>query len=123
MEICKYEPWKNAKLADGTLKPLISGYCVANVVLKTKAGKVLLPQTHIDILQGPEDGNLLYVGQVEEARLGLRSFKAQIESLASEIQDGKRKQKTQKYHGRGTCHSHSLDFLQRLTVRSYVPKC
>ena len=29
-----------------------------------------------------------------------------------EFQDGKRKQASQRYHGRGTVHSHSLDFLQ-----------
>ena len=29
-----------------------------------------------------------------------------------EFQDGKRKPKGQQYHGRGTVHSHSLDFLQ-----------
>lgn len=29
-----------------------------------------------------------------------------------EFQDGKRKAATQRYHGRGTVHSHSLDFLQ-----------
>ena len=29
-----------------------------------------------------------------------------------EFQDGKRKQGTQRYHGRGTVHSHSLDFLE-----------
>ena len=31
-----------------------------------------------------------------------------------EFQDGKRKQATQKYHGRGTVHSHSLDFLENI---------
>eukprot|EP00971_Amphidinium_carterae_P130373 2582834-Amphidinium_carterae.3 len=31
-----------------------------------------------------------------------------------EYQDGKRKQGTQRYHGRGTIHSHSLDFLENL---------
>ena len=31
-----------------------------------------------------------------------------------EFQDGKRKTGTQKYHGRGTTHSHSLDFLENL---------
>ena len=32
-----------------------------------------------------------------------------------EFQDGKRKPASQKYHGRGTVHSHSLDFLENLT--------
>ena len=31
-----------------------------------------------------------------------------------EFQDGKRKQASQRYHGRGTVHSHSLDFLQNV---------
>ncbi|CAE7523899.1 PIF1, partial [Symbiodinium necroappetens] len=31
-----------------------------------------------------------------------------------EFQDGKRKRGTQKYHGRGTTHSHSLDFLENI---------
>lgn len=31
-----------------------------------------------------------------------------------EFQDGKRKEATQKYHGRGTVHSHSLDFLDNV---------
>ena len=31
-----------------------------------------------------------------------------------EFQDGKRKQASQRYHGRGTVHSHSLDFLENV---------
>ena len=31
-----------------------------------------------------------------------------------EFQDGKRKQASQKYHGRGTTHSHSLEYLENL---------
>ena len=31
-----------------------------------------------------------------------------------EFQDGKRKKATRTYHGRGTTHSHSLDFLQNI---------
>lgn len=31
-----------------------------------------------------------------------------------EFQDGKRKLASQKYHGRGTVHSHSLDFLENM---------
>lgn len=33
-----------------------------------------------------------------------------------EFQDGKRKRATQKYHGRGTVHSHSLDFLENMSA-------
>ena len=92
MEICEYPKWKDAKLADGSVKPLISGYCIADIVLRTKAGKVVLPKTHIDVLQGPENGNLLYIGQVEEERLGLNSFREQIEALADDIKNGKKEQ-------------------------------
>ena len=33
-----------------------------------------------------------------------------------EFQDGKRKRASQKYHGRGTVHSHSLDFLENVAA-------
>ena len=90
VQIVEYDKWRMAKLADGTLKPLISGYCVATIVIRTKAGEVVLPETHIDVLQGPESGNLLYLGQKEELRLGLRSFKKQIEDLAAEIKKARK---------------------------------
>ena len=92
VEKIEYKKWKNAKLADGTVKPMISGYLIADIVLRTKAGEVLLPKTHIDILQGPENGQLLYIGAKEEARLGFTSFKKQIEKLAVDIRDGKKEQ-------------------------------
>ena len=92
VDIVEHDEWQEATLADGTRKKVISGYCIADIVLQTKAGKLNLPRTHIDILQGPESGNLLYVGQAEEARLGLSSFKAQLETLAGEINAGKRHQ-------------------------------
>ena len=41
-----------------------------------------LPQSEIDILKGPEKGNLLYIGQEEERRLHLKSYKQQLEELA-----------------------------------------
>ena len=61
-------------------------------MLRTKAGEVILEKTHIDVLQGPEEGNLLYIGKAEERRLGLTSFKEQVENLAEEIKNGNRKQ-------------------------------
>ena len=42
----------------------------------------------------------------------LQTVKAHVTRL--EFQDGKRKRGTQSYHGRGTVHSHSLDFLDNL---------
>ena len=42
----------------------------------------------------------------------LQTVKAHVTRL--EFQDGKRKRGTQSYHGRGTTHSHSLDFLDNL---------
>ena len=53
---------------------------------------MLLDQTHIDVLQGPEAGNLLYIGKAEERRLGLSSFKEQLKTLAGEIQNGTKPQ-------------------------------
>ena len=32
-EIMEYETWRDAVLADGTTEPLISGYCIADIVL------------------------------------------------------------------------------------------
>ena len=52
VEIVEYDDWKTAQLADGTSKPMISGHCIADIVIRTKAGEVILPRTHIDILQG-----------------------------------------------------------------------
>ena len=68
-------------------------YCIFDIVLRTKAGEVILEKTHIDVLQGPEEGNLpYYIGKAEERRLGLTSFKEQVENLAEEIKNGTRKQ-------------------------------
>lgn len=85
IKIVEDEKWRDAVLANGTVEPLISGYCIADIVLRTKAGEVLLDQTHIDVLQGPESGNLLYIGKAEERRLGLSSFKEQVKNLADDI--------------------------------------
>ena len=66
------------------------------------AGEVLLDQTHIDVLQGPEVGNLLYIGKAEERRLGLSSFKDQLEALAGEIKDGKKEQPSAPKRAKGS---------------------
>ena len=50
--------------------------------LVTRAGVVILPRTHIDILQGPEKANLLYLGKVEEKRLQLKTYAEQLEEVA-----------------------------------------
>ena len=57
-----YDKPKPAKLADGSLKNVILGYCVADIELVTKAGTVVLPFSHIDIIEGPEKANLIYIG-------------------------------------------------------------
>ena len=53
-----YETPRLATLADGAKVPSILGEFVANIELRTIAGVVELPNTTIDILQGPEKGNL-----------------------------------------------------------------
>ena len=47
-EIFYYEKPKAAKLADGSVKNTIVGFCLLDVELITKAGTVVLPRTHID---------------------------------------------------------------------------
>ena len=77
-----YAKPKPAKLADGTVQDLNTGYCIADIELVTRAGTVILPRSTIDILQGPEKANLIYIGEEEEKRLKLRSYKQQLEDLA-----------------------------------------
>ena len=81
-EVFYYEEPKPAKLADGSVKNSIVGFCVLDVELITRAGNVVLPRTHIDVLEGPESTNLLYLGQVEERRLSLKTFAEQLEDMA-----------------------------------------
>ena len=71
-----------AKLADGTVANIIMGYAVLDIDLVTRAGRVVLARTHIDVLDGPEADNLLYLGKAEEQRLNLKSFAQQLEQLA-----------------------------------------
>ena len=68
----KYEKPQLAELADGQVKPIISGYLLADIELETPAGKVVLPSWHVDVLQGPNMDNLLYMGQREETELQLQ---------------------------------------------------
>ena len=82
VEVIEYPKPLNATLANGEVGPLVTHYCVAKVVLSTKAGDVVLPRTHIDVLQGPIKGHLLYIGKAEEKRLKLRSFASQLEDVA-----------------------------------------
>ena len=77
-----YDKVKPAKLCDGSLKDSIIGCCLADVELVTRAGIVILPRTHIDILQGPEQANLLYLGKVEEKRLRIKTYAEQLEEVA-----------------------------------------
>ena len=82
VEIFNYEKPKPAKLADGSVQNLITGFCIADIELVTKAGTVVLPRSHIDVLQGPESANLIYIGEAEEKRLQLKSYAQQLEELA-----------------------------------------
>ena len=91
VEIHKYDRPRPAKLADGSVKDLIIGYCVADIELVTRAGPVVLARNHIDILDGPETENLLYIGEAEERRLKLKSYAQQLEELAKKRGNLKRK--------------------------------
>ena len=53
-ELVPYKTPLNATLIDGSTGPNVTHYLVADVVLTTKAGEVVLPRTHIDVLSGPE---------------------------------------------------------------------
>ena len=81
---------KCATLADGSKKPIIIGYLYANVTLKTGAGIVTLSNVYIDVIDGKDEGNLMLVGKVEEAALGLKSMAQQLRELAK-VHEGKRK--------------------------------
>ena len=88
-----YEQPRPAKLADGSVKNVIKGYCIADIELVTKAGTVVLPRSHIDILDGPENANLIYIGEAEEKRLKLRSYAEQLEDLARKCEESSKKDK------------------------------
>ena len=62
-EIVQYDKPLTATLIDGSTGPAVTGYVVADVVLTTKCGEVVLPRTHIDVLEGPEKNRLLYIHQ------------------------------------------------------------
>ena len=81
------EPLK-ATLCDGTQRDAIIGYVVADVTLKTAAGKVTLEKTNVDILKGPEKNFILYLGQAEETRLNLKSYARQLEEMAERSKAG-----------------------------------
>ena len=81
-KVVYFQQPKPAKLADDSVKDAILGYCVADIELVTKAGTVILPRSHIDVLDGPETANLIYIGEAEEKRLKLRSYAEQLEDLA-----------------------------------------
>ena len=80
-----YDNPKKDKLADGSVQSIILDYSIVDVELVTRVGKVILARTHVDVIQGPEEELLLYVGEAEEKRLKLRSFADQIEDLAKRI--------------------------------------
>ena len=71
-----------ATLANGAKVPAIIGQFVSDIELLTSAGIVELPGTTVDILKGPEQGNLLYIGREEESRLCLKSYRDQLAEVA-----------------------------------------
>ena len=83
ISMSKYSPPRTAILANGAKVPSILGYLVADVMVKTRAGEVILPQTKIDVLKGPETKAMLYLGKEEEARLGLKTYAEQLEDVAA----------------------------------------
>ena len=84
----KYENPHLAELANGEVKPIISGYLLADIELETPAGKVVLPHWHVDVLQGPTTDDLLYMGQREESELKLKSYSEQLTELAAKQNNG-----------------------------------
>ena len=78
------------------LKELDRGYICGDMYNTGRAGRNW--KGHV---LGPED---------ENSNIG--TVVAHVTRL--EFQDGKRKQASQRYHGRGTVHSHSLDFLENV---------
>ena len=82
-----YAKRRTATLCDGSKKDIIVGHFVANITLITPAGLVELPNTRIEFMEGPKQGFVLYVGALEESRLGLTSYAKQIEQLAERLQE------------------------------------
>ena len=77
-----YSTPRVATLANGSRVPSITGYVIADLELETQAGTVFLPRTHVDVLAGPEENNVLFLGKQEETRLGLRTFAEQLVDVA-----------------------------------------
>ena len=85
----KYPKPLLATLANGETKPIVTGYLQVDVEVLTPAGKVMLPQWHVDVMQGTTTENLLYLGQNEEAELGLKTYRDQLVEVAKR-QEAKR---------------------------------
>ena len=80
-----------ATLANGETKPIITGFLKTDLEVETPAGKVILPDWHIDVMQGPSKECLLYLGQREEQELKLKSYRDQLTEVARQRQEkGKR---------------------------------
>ena len=78
----KYDRPLMATLANGETKPIVTGYLRADVEVTTPAGKVILTNWHVDVMQGSTDECLLYMGQKEERELNLKPYKDQPTELA-----------------------------------------
>ena len=75
----------------------------------TPAGKVILPQWHVDVLEGPTDELLLYLGQQEETELKLKSFKDQLTELTRTQQVNGKKAKLKSESGTTTSTRVKID--------------
>ena len=107
-KLWKYNPPRVAILANGAKKPIIAGYMVCDIMVRTKAGEVVLPETKVDVLEGPETEHILYLGKEEEARLGLRTYAEQLEDVAKAIKKkiaAVRKAKVSLKNGKGKIRS------------------
>ena len=107
-----YHRWvldEQAKLGKERLHlPVAETLHMAHVLMQLDAGYICgdkattgrQDRTWSNHVLGPADGS------------NINTVKAHVTRL--EFQDGKRKRATQKYHGRGTVHSLSLDFLENM---------
>ena len=92
-EYTKYDKPLMATLANGETKPIVTGFLKADMELVTPAGKVILPNWHIDVMEGPSEDFLLYMGQKEERALNLKSYKDQLTELAARHNSGAKRSK------------------------------
>ena len=98
-----------ATLANGETKPIIMGFMQTDVEVVTPAGKVILPEWHVDVLKGPTNEHLLYLGAKEETELKLKSFKDQLTEFARTQQGLKKKARLAKDGNTATATQVKID--------------